>query len=361
MGSDLDLTWTPMVRGKSIGMTYEPFEEKYIGEKLLDSICNRSIQYDTVVVHTIPEFYTYWREREPDKYLVGYTVWETTKPPDHWKDLINQLDHLLVPTEWNKEIFLDFGITIPIDVIPHISEFQGVPSTSTSQLSVDEKRFLFYIISTWTERKVIWKVIDAYIKAFDKNDNVELLIKTSKGDTRKPRNIFLRYAGYTYQPVRKTFNRYLQKFKNIPAITLVADDSKSDDYIQSLHTRGDCFVSLCRGEGWGIGSFEAAHYGKPVIMTGFGGQTSYLHPEYSWLVDYKLIPVIDKNAPKSYGPDQKWAEADVEQAAGYMRYIYEHQNEARKKGEMLKRYVKQEFGNKKIADQIIQFLQTVNT
>lgn len=357
--SDIELTWTPMVFGKSIGMTYEPYQEQSIGEQELDLICNKSIDYDTVFVHTIPEFYTYWREQEPNKYLIGYTVWETTKPPDHWKDLINQLDHLLVPTEWNRLVFREHGITIPIDVLPHMSEFQGQTNKPEEVLNDTSNRFLFYIISTWTERKAIWKIMDAYIKAFKPNEEVELFIKTSYGDTRNPRNIFLRYFGYTYKPVRKTFRKYLKEFKNYPRITLVADDSKSNPFIQALHSRGDCYVSLCRGEGWGLGSFEAARYGKPVIMTGFGGQTDYLHPDYSWHVDYDLIPVIDKNAPKSYDSNQNWAEPNVGQAAEYMRYVYEHQEEAKQRGMKLKEYVVDNFSNEKTAGKLIQLLKSV--
>ncbi len=359
MDSEVDVTWTPMVRGKSIGMTYEPFQKREIGEPEFDSVCNRSIDYETVIIHTIPELYTYWREREKDKYLIGYTVWETTKPPDHWKDLINQLDHLLVPTEWNKTVFREHGITIPIDVLPHMSEFRGQPARNEEMLNPTNDRFLFYIISTWTERKAIWKLIDAYVEAFDENDRVELLIKTSKGDVRNPRNILLRYFGHTYQPVRKTFTRYMKQFKNQPKISLVADDSKPKEYIRQLHTRGDCYVSLCRGEGWGIGSFEAARFGKPVIMTGFGGQTDYLHPDYSWRVDYELIPVVDKTAPKSYDSDQRWAEADISQAANYMKAVYENKNEAKLKGERLKEYIIENFSNERTANRLVNFLQSL--
>lgn len=357
--SDVDITWTPMVRGKSLGMTYEPYQERQIGDPDLDAVCNKPIDYDTVLVHTIPEFFTYWREQERDKYLIGYTVWETTKPPEHWKDLINQLDHLLVPTEWNKSVFEEHGITIPIDVIPHMSEFEGVSLQAADSSDQEDENFLFYIISEWNERKALWKIMDAYVKAFDEKDNVELLIKTSKGDARKPRNILFRYFGWIFQPVEKTFRNYMKRYKNYPKITLVADESKPNSYIQNLHTRGDCYISLCRGEGWGIGSFEAARYGKPVIMTGFGGQTAYLHPDYSWLVDYDLIPVIDRNAPKSYGSDQEWAEADVDQAAEYMRFIFNHQKEAKEKGKKLKEFIIENFSNEKTADKLAQFLKSL--
>jgi hypothetical protein len=94
-------------------------------------------------------------------------------------------------------------------------------------------------------------------------------------------------------------------------------------------------------------------------MTGFGGQADYLHPDYSWLVDYDLVPVVDKNAPKSYGADQQWAEPDVDQAAKYLRYVYENRGEAKKKGKMLKEFVVDNFSNEKTAGELVHFLKSL--
>ena len=43
----------------------------------------------------------------------------------------------------------------------------------------------------------------------------------------------------------------------------------SEAHIAALHERGDCYVSLHRGEGWGYPLFEAASRGTPVIATGY--------------------------------------------------------------------------------------------
>jgi glycosyltransferase involved in cell wall biosynthesis len=88
----------------------------------------------------------------------------------------------------------------------------------------------------------------------------------------------------------------------------------SDDELGGLHLRGDCFVSLCHGEGWGLGSFDAAAHGKPVVTTGFGGQLDYLHGS-PLLVDYEPVPVHDGTRWGTYTPDQRWAEPDIEHAA----------------------------------------------
>lgn len=210
------------------------------------------MDYDAVLVHLVPEYYPYWNEREKNKYLIGYTVWETTKLPAHWINIINNLDRLLVPTEWNKSVFKESGIEIPIDVLPHLSEFCGLKAANVDQYHFSDKNFLFYIISEWTERKAVAKLIEAYLKAFSSKDDVELIIKTSKIDRTRPRNIFLRKFGNTYPSVRKTVASQLNGFKETPKITLI-DEIKNENFMRALHTRGDCYVSLCRGEGWGDG------------------------------------------------------------------------------------------------------------
>ena len=92
-----------------------------------------------------------------------------------------------------------------------------------------------------------------------------------------------------------------------PAIRLVPG-TKTDRDIGALHHRGDCFVSLCRSEGWGLGAFDAAAYGNPVVTTGFGGHSDYLAGT-PYLVDFDLVPVHDPSGframpPTSDGPSQ---------------------------------------------------------
>ncbi len=98
-------------------------------------------------------------------------------------------------------------------------------------------------------------------------------------------------------------------------------DVLSESQIRRLHLRGDCYVSLCRGEGWGIGAFDAAAHGNPVVMTAFGGQLDYLKRELAYLVNYELVPVINPQAPLSYSPDQRWAEPDIQHGAQLLRHV----------------------------------------
>ena len=54
----------------------------------------------------------------------------------------------------------------------------------------------------------------------------------------------------------------------------------------ALFARADCYVSLHRAEGFGLTLAEAMALGKPVIATGFSGNTDFMTPANSYLVDW---------------------------------------------------------------------------
>src|SRR5208282_2856571 len=78
---------------------------------------SRPIDYDTVLVHTVPEHWP--RFFEADKRTVGYTVWEADALPAHWPKLLNAMDALVVPSRMNAEVFARAGIDRPLHVVAH--------------------------------------------------------------------------------------------------------------------------------------------------------------------------------------------------------------------------------------------------
>jgi glycosyltransferase involved in cell wall biosynthesis len=112
----------------------------------------------------------------------------------------------------------------------------------------------------------------------------------------------------------------------IPAapIALVAAEDISGRTIDVMHAVGDCFVSLTHGEGWGLGAFDAATVGKPVIITGWGGHLDFLGADYPGLIAYAMGPVSGWLHGASYRPTQQWAIADRRDAGRLMRRMVSH-------------------------------------
>jgi glycosyltransferase involved in cell wall biosynthesis len=79
----------------------------------------------------------------------------------------------------------------------------------------------------------------------------------------------------------------------------------------------DCYVSLHRSEGFGLGPAEAMCLGKPTIVTNYSGSTDYMTATNCKPVDYELVEIEEDYGP--YKAGLHWAEPDIEQAAAAMR------------------------------------------
>lgn len=285
--SGLEIDWTPMVRARE---GYRPPESAPPGARV-------------IVAHTVPEYFGRLRRSRPDAFLIGHTVWETDKLPGHWPAELDDVDLLVVPSQLSVEAIAASTVTTPVAVIPHVAP----PPLRGEELQVPREVFVFYTIAEWTARKAVFHTVRAYLDAFSAGDDVLLIVKTSARDHTGPllREEQVVGPGTTSWALA----RLMAGRPDPPPIRLIAGTIKDRD-ILALHARGDCFVSLSRSEGWGLGAFDAAAYGRPVVTTGWGGQLDYLG-DSPYLVGYELIPVHDPLGEPSYTPDQHWAEPDV--------------------------------------------------
>jgi glycosyltransferase involved in cell wall biosynthesis len=282
----------------------------------------RPIAYDTIVVHTVPEHWP--RFAEPGKRFVGYTVWEADPLPGHWPRLLDLADVILVPSRFNAEIFARSGVRRPVRVVPHIRRHAWSETARDDavkvriRLRIPEDHFVFYTIGAWDPRKAFPELVDAFAHEFRAEERVSLLVKTSAAlsnaavDTQFGAGTEARTKRIVAEAARATG-------RAAAAVTCIAADNIDGRSMDAIHAAGDAYVSLAHGEGWGLGAFEAATLGKPVIMTGWGGQLDYLGADYPGLVRYGMTPVTGWLPYASYQPAQLWADADAQHARELMR------------------------------------------
>jgi len=313
---------------------------------------------DGVVVHTVPEYYPYWAKRRKAAYpstpIWGYTAWETDRIPPHWPQLLNAMDGIFVPCRWNKEVFERCGVTVPVRVLPHVSEFHGQvgrdrPSEALSgAIGEAAGSYIFYSIGVWSERKGITLLLQAFMEEFLPAENITLIVKTDGVDWSSYRNRWQRWFGR--RAMRSSRSSFARMMKSCPdaRIVHIAEELSPED-IARLHEAGDCYVSFTRGEGWGMGAYEAAWFGNCVAITGYGGQLDYLPGESAYLLPYALVPVSTAYGRSSYRPDQQWAEVDVRQARSILRGIVVDAEQSRARAGQLRQYVADRFAPGKIA------------
>lgn len=274
---------------------------------------------DAQVLHTVPELWS--GLRAPGVPTFGYTVWETDALPRHWQRLIAGVDATIVPCAMNQPLFADAGGG-PVHVVPHACRESCMPPAPAeledfrATWGIPGDRYAFYSVNAWNPRKALWDVINAYQFAFDASDPVVLVIKTDPEGQRNSESI-------VRTPVRSQLAKILANYPD-PAPVVLIDRSISDRDMELLHFAGNAYVSMARSEGWGLGMFDAAWFGNPVISTGWGGQLDYLDGHLCTLLDYRLEPVVFRAGEPSYTRDQRWARPNMDTAVDAMRDHVSH-------------------------------------
>ncbi|QIL82166.1 glycosyltransferase family 4 protein [Diaphorobacter sp. HDW4A] len=322
---------------------------------------------DATIVHTMPEYFPDYVKREHAAgahRVVGHTVWETDRLPPHWPTLINLMDAVIVPTEWNRDVFRQGGVQIPIIVTPHIPKPMqpALPQDvfyMRRRLPGLEGRYVFYTIGAWQQRKGMDCLVEAFCEAFSANDPVGLVIKSTPFDQERT----LRETGNPqYIPSRRQLAVLVQRAqarlgRAVPPVHHVAEDLIDAD-MQALHAVGDSFVSLNRGEGWGLGAFEAAALGKPVVITNWGGPLAFLDAKSAYLVSGQLVPVQMEVQGICNCPDQRWAEPNHAEAVATLRSVFGQQQEAAMRGQRAAQSIRNRFQPQMIASAMVaQLLQ----
>ncbi len=257
---------------------------------------------------------------------VAYTTWESDALPVHWLRCFDQCKHVVVPSRFNEAVFAR-DLRRPVQVVPHVrrhrtNEFSMQELAALrANLGIAADEFIFYSINQFEPRKGFSALIEAFVRAFDPSDKVELVIKTgNRGWADGPYFEAVQVRGHL-QKMLALLRREIKP--ELPKICLIDDSGVTGRTIDALHATGDCFVSLTRGEGFGMGACEAACVGNPVLMTGWGGQLDFLGRDYPGNLPYRLAPapVWPPERP-SFWPSQRWAECSMMDAVSAMQRMF---------------------------------------
>jgi glycosyltransferase involved in cell wall biosynthesis len=310
---------------------------------------NRSGNYEILILHSAPYYIA--RLIEPGKINIAYCTWETSVLPQPWVKVLNRCHAVFVPSSFNKQCFESSGVTVPVKLLPHISEFSGTSPLSTIS-GTPYPAFTFYSIGMWTNRKNNQDLIKAFRQAFTRGESVRLIIKTSKKDYTRSAINLLRKLGYAYYYNLEQVKTIQEIIKSDNRIS-ISTESMTPDQIASFHARYDCFVSLCHSEGWGLGAYEAAWFGKPVIITGYGGHLDFLPGESATLLPYQLVNIKEKVWTEYNTDGQQWAEVDMRAAIEAMQNVYHQQSLFKSQGLRLQDFVRNRFNEKRILETFI--------
>lgn len=263
---------------------------------------------------------------------IGYFYYETTCFRNSgWHNYCNLMDQTWVPCIQQKQTCIDSQVVNPIKIVPNgcnPAKFEK-QYRSLNLGDVAKNKCVFYCIAENNRRKNFASLIRSYYLAFQKNEDVLLIIKTNGN------------INQMIMDIRKSIHPYCND--NIYPKILVISNHMANDDICALHQAGDIFVTASKGEGWNIGCHDALGFGNPVIVPNWGSHHDLLCDNRSscfdpirkifkntheidagWLVGGLLTPCfgMQTGIKNLYNGTELWFETDILDMAKCMTAAY---------------------------------------
>ena len=261
------------------------------------------------------------------KFNVGVTALvETDRCNPEWINNINSMDLVIVPSNHVKQTILNTGTTTtPVCVVPesYLDEIDH-KSVDAIDLGIDTK-FNFLIVGTFTgsdpynDRKNLFFTIKWLCEVFSNDPDVGIIVKTNHGrGTMIDRNITKGKIKQVRDEVRKG---------EYPKIHMLHGNLTNSEMASVYRNDIKCFVSLTRGEGYGLPLLESAASGIPIIATNWSGHLDFLNLGKFIPVHYKMVEVPDSRVDERiFTSGTRWAdplENDFKKKVKKFRNSYE--------------------------------------
>lgn len=270
---------------------------------------------------------------------ICYTTWEMERPHESWVGAMNQMDAVWVPSTWVKTVFEKAGVDhvdvvhegvdtkvfnpFAVSLMEKRSSLIDDKPQESQRLFDTEGKFTFLAGGKWEPRKGQDATLRAYTQAFEPDEPVQLILHCTN-------------------PFEADLNIFQELFSlrlGAHAEIVVGQGMFPTSEYASFFTTGDAYVFPTRAEGFGLPILEGLASGTPVITTGVTGHADFVNKDVAYIVKTKKVPVQD---PKWFAgfEDTTWNDPDVDHLAELMRYVYEHPEEAKKKGKAAYKHAK---------------------
>jgi glycosyltransferase involved in cell wall biosynthesis len=288
------------------------------------------------------------RHKRPGALNIGFTMWEATRLPAVWTNLCNDMDAIFVPCHWNREVFENSGVTVPIFVVQPGVNDDNLPKIGEK---IPSKDYRFYSIFQWTERKNPAALLKAYFTTFAGIEDVSLTIKTYKHHINN---------GLTIEKeIKKVQDEIrLSPGKKFPKVEIIRGFLTRDE-VDQIHRTHDCFVSAHCSEAWGLSLMDAMSHGNPVIATKYSGNLDYQNDSNSFLTSHRMAPVsgMGQYAPWFFADTMSWADVDLYSLMDGMKAAYDNRQHFIEMGEAGRKTVVNGFNNSSSSEQLIAAIE----
>jgi len=304
-----------------------------------------SAPFDINLIHINANFLPLAKRELPThffegRYNIAYWAWELEEIPSEWIAVFAEVDEVWVPSEFVKRA-MEKQSPVPVVTIPHCVDLKLESAFSRDYFKIPDAAFTFLAMfdtHSIAERKNPYGAIKAFKIAFAGSDNsICLVLKVNNSEAAD-------------------MNKLIESIQSHPNILIMAE-SHSRQEINALLSLSDCFVSLHRSEGFGLGPAEAMCLGKATILTNWSGSTDYMTADNCKAIDFELLKIRKTLGP--YQAGQRWAEPDLEQAAAAMRELASYPELARSIGNSARQTIRQLFSPAAVGKKIAARLEII--
>lgn len=329
----------------------KPYLKGYVEENDFSALesaeQNLKKTYDAQISYTAMKNFPRYLSRG-DKNRFGIWCFEVEGKniiPDGFATNYRFCDKLLPPSNHAKKVFADAGIPQQhMEIVPHGIDDNFLYGTDKYALKTNKKFKFLTAIGQPHARKNILGILEAYGRAFTKNDDVSLVIKIRIKKPQYPFEVDFKYI----------FEKFKQKYPN-HAEVLIIDGFIND--LSSLYRACDAYVCLSNAESFGIPNLEALASKLILITSNHGGQVDFCNENNSLLVNGKLI----KASPNMFYWQTKSGgfvfDPDIDEASEKMKFAVSNKENLLNKFEPEFDLVRNQYTWKNAADKIIGLIK----
>lgn len=243
-----------------------------------------------------------WKHLPQTDSATIFTMYESTRIPKQYVDILNMYPKVATPTDWNSEVFRDSGVTSKRYTVNLGYDWMTFPLAARKSRS----SLCTFGAAAWLKpsqrRKNFGALMTAWRAAFPGIKDVRLHLKALPGDT-------------------------LPSFNDD---RIIVNNSFMQPYqLADWYSGLSAFVSTSLCEGWNLMAHEAMACGVPVISHLGGAHTEILDKKWSFPCWAKMVP----HSPKDVDFGFDWS-IDIDDLVDAMRFVHQDATEAKIRGKI---------------------------
>lgn len=252
-----------------------------------------------------------WHQHDLHSYVgkgtsIGFPIFELEDFNQVEKHSCGYADHLFTCSHWGRQTLINNGCdgdkvhVVPLGFNNEVFKPSPLP---------DNGKTVFGNFGKFEIRKGHDVLVKAFNKAFEKDDDVELLMM--------PHNLFLN---------EKSLTEWVQLYKNSKLGNKIHFFNRVSDQIDVYNIMGNvhCGVFPARAEGWNLEALELLACGKHMIITQCTAHTEFCDENNSRLIsmDSGFEPAFDGKFFDGSGRWLAFKENEVDQLVHHMREVH---------------------------------------